>query len=74
MSINKPKIEAKIEAKIEPTELNKLKIEAKIEPKNKPEKEEAIDKPKATDIQSSKDVKAELKANAPQKEPNKLCV
>eukprot|EP00957_Ditylum_brightwellii_P075965 5774623-Ditylum_brightwellii.AAC.1 len=37
----------KIKPKIEPPEPN----EAKIEPKNQPEKEEVIDKPKATDIQ-----------------------
>eukprot|EP00957_Ditylum_brightwellii_P161674 12309441-Ditylum_brightwellii.AAC.1 len=44
----------KIKQKIEPTESNELKIEAKIEPKNQTKKEEVVDKPKATDIQSSK--------------------
>eukprot|EP00957_Ditylum_brightwellii_P112988 8615839-Ditylum_brightwellii.AAC.1 len=52
--LNKPKTEPKIE----PTEPNKRKIEPKIEPKielmNKPENEEVIDEPKATDIQRCK--------------------
>eukprot|EP00957_Ditylum_brightwellii_P200093 15253374-Ditylum_brightwellii.AAC.1 len=72
--LNKPKIQPKIKPKIELAEPNEPKIEPKIEPMNKPEKEEAVDDPKATYIQSCKDVNIKPKANAPQKEPDKLCV
>eukprot|EP00957_Ditylum_brightwellii_P188206 14327472-Ditylum_brightwellii.AAC.1 len=40
----------KIKPKIEPTEQKKLKIKEKIEPKKQPEKEDVVDKPKATTV------------------------